>query len=937
MLQRFSSMSDKKSDIKRLKSEKRKLESDLHTLNETSRQTRLQSLHGHKISEKSKHKIEARIKEINELLIKSNQTTNVLTITTTSVTTSTPFTSAFVNINPLNPVAQLQSSVSNDNLVTEKDSEHPKIIISSNETISDINKSSTNDNTIASNTNPLPITSSMDNPSNFQAPSYSNEKSTNILGLEYFTEQTTASSLPKPMDLLEIQQQRDQLLADNARFRRQLTAEKEAHSEEIRSLLHEQSLKDIENLDLGTLDASNLATNYYTGTKKKTNTLNTNIVNTSEKDTPSRFPSANAPLTSIPIRTNTSNVASNYNSQTSQIQQTPIQLTEREHLSSQINFNTNAPYQINMSSSTPKYTNINRLTLPPTHKTQLEYIPLYSNANPIRNFPYQNKPNTNDIEDHFQTAYNIPSNSPENNTHSNTHYQSNPIIQNQTKNVNFEPNLKDPRIHQFLQANQTQTIKNVPQPINQFQYPYSSQQQQLIQQSQIPSLVLHPNFPRSIQQTFQPYQYFETQNTQDNQFNNNNHIYSQQFIEVPQQYLPPKSQQTIPQQQSHIPQHISNMLSDTQLQQLAQMIVNQTQQNGNFTNNKFVNNDSCGQSNYRSTTEKPRDSYIRRLRLLPIFDGESFKQLRDFLEIAQSLNDSYSNDAEKEEFNETLNLQLRGEARDIIGNTHNTNFHDLKNVLLRHFSYLNNRDIITSQLENLRQERNESISAYADRTRKLLKQKNSIYNHLTEDQRLEHNRTARKHFSLGISDSKLRDRLLIRGANNLEDAIAYAIEAENDLISIIPNSELYCKFCKIGGSHRERDCRKKENSQGGFGQLINALRNLNKDVSGSNQSNQYRTNNYNQNSYNSYRPPNNGPNQNRSNQINRNNNQFSRINQSNQNNGQSQNRDQNRNWNNDRKPNHAFNIDYPQDYDIQDYNNQDYEQSNNDEINHSEN
>lgn len=212
--------------------------------------------------------------------------------------------------------------------------------------------------------------------------------------------------------------------------------------------------------------------------------------------------------------------------------------------------------------------------------------------------------------------------------------------------------------------------------------------------------------------------------------------------------------------------------------------------------------------------------------------------------MAQTLNDSYSNEMEREEFFETLNLQLRGEAKDVINNIFNSEFEEIKGTLLHHFAYLNNRDIICSQLENLRQETNETISAYANRTRKLLREKNLIYSHLTNDQKLEHNRLARKHFCQGIANQTIRNRLLIRGANSLEDAIAHVIEAEHDILNTIQNNELFCRHCRANG-HREKDCSKKSENQNGLTQLLNALRNSSTQRSYNNQNQYNRQNSFN--------------------------------------------------------------------------------------------
>lgn len=91
--------------------------------------------------------------------------------------------------------------------------------------------------------------------------------------------------------------------------------------------------------------------------------------------------------------------------------------------------------------------------------------------------------------------------------------------------------------------------------------------------------------------------------------------------------------------------------------------------------------------NYHPTPEKPREQYLRRLRQLPIFDGESHKSMRNFIEIAQALNDSWTNEAEKNELIDTINIQLRGEARQAVGDLNKISFEEMKDKLFSAFPY----------------------------------------------------------------------------------------------------------------------------------------------------------------------------------------------------------------------------------------------------------
>lgn len=295
----------------------------------------------------------------------------------------------------------------------------------------------------------------------------------------------------------------------------------------------------------------------------------------------------------------------------------------------------------------------------------------------------------------------------------------------------------------------------------------------------------------------------------------------------------------------------------------------------------------------RNVREESRESFTRRLKHIPIFDGESFKSLKSFLDIAEILNDQWRSETEKNELIDTLSLNLRSEARNVVGDLYETTFEEMREKLLKHFSYLANKEVVTSQLENLKQEKNETINEYAERSRKLLKDKCSTYKYLSEEQKREYDRTARKAFAKGIKDSKVRDRLITRGAISLEDAIAYSIELDYDAANMIPNSELFCKYCKTNG-HRERDCRKKESNANGVNTLISLLRRENQNIrnfvnfKGPRQNRNWTNNRGNgNNNYNNY---NNG------NNNNGNGNRFNPKNSRNWNNGNNNNN--NNNWNN---------------------------------------
>lgn len=333
---------------------------------------------------------------------------------------------------------------------------------------------------------------------------------------------------------------------------------------------------------------------------------------------------------------------------------------------------------------------------------------------------------------------------------------------------------------------------------------------------------------------------------------------------------------------------------------------------------------------YQNQNVKPRDTFLRRLRSIPKFNGESFAQMKEFIDVVESLFVSTNNQSEENELNEQILLQLRGEARNLVLSLNNQNWDSIKSNLLKYFSYLANKEILSSQLENARQEENESLNTYADRVRKLLRDKNATYSYMTEEQKLEHNRVARRSFSKGISNLRLRNRLVTRGASSLEDAIAYAIEAENDDMNYIPPAELFCRSCNQSG-HRSRNCSRSFDRSNVMNKLISALRaiggnrqnlnsnNLGRGFNATQRINNFRNGNMNQNRDFNFMPnrnwnPNGASNRNFNGAQNRNwyannpnnnwntNNNFNRNANANRNwnQNQSQNWNQNPNWNSSR-------------------------------------
>lgn len=344
---------------------------------------------------------------------------------------------------------------------------------------------------------------------------------------------------------------------------------------------------------------------------------------------------------------------------------------------------------------------------------------------------------------------------------------------------------------------------------------------------------------------------------------------------------------------NRIVQFTSPMEQNFQNQFPEQNIENSRQlmsQNRNSNNTQFNMSSTSANEDFNN----PRKTFLRRLKHIPNFNGDTYKELKDFITKADTLYHYCSSEVEENEFYEQMMFQLGEEPKNLLIGMNNPTWDAVKHKLLKFYAHLSNKELLTSQLENLRQEKDETLAKYAERARKLLKEKNSTYSFLSDDQRKEHDRTARRAFARGIANIRIRNVMTIRGSNSLEDAITHSLEAESDALTQIPKNEQFCNFCKIIG-HREVECRRKNGNENGNGmnQLISALRSI-----GNPSQNNFR------NSQNTFR--NNQRNFNRNGNFNNNNRNWNRNGNRNWNNNNN-NSWPNRNWNNNNWSNRNWN------------------------------
>lgn len=178
-----------------------------------------------------------------------------------------------------------------------------------------------------------------------------------------------------------------------------------------------------------------------------------------------------------------------------------------------------------------------------------------------------------------------------------------------------------------------------------------------------------------------------------------------------QNYHPPKSNYYYTQTSSNtnnIPNEQLNFTTQQSFishnaQQAQNYLPNRMSRNG--ANVSFEQNSTHYQQNQnlRANSTRPRDTFLRRLRSIPKFNGDSYAQLREFIDVTESLFISCINRTEENELYEQILLQVRGEARNVVLSLNNGDWEITKKALIKYFAYLANRDILTSQLENARQ------------------------------------------------------------------------------------------------------------------------------------------------------------------------------------------------------------------------------------------
>lgn len=223
--------------------------------------------------------------------------------------------------------------------------------------------------------------------------------------------------------------------------------------------------------------------------------------------------------------------------------------------------------------------------------------------------------------------------------------------------------------------------------------------------------------------------------------------------------------------------------------------------------------------------DEPRVIFLKRLNNIPEFNEESFEHLKKFLEKAETLYYQATNTAEDKEWLQHILIRVNSEARNVICSLDERNWDNIKAALMKRYCYLYNKNLVNTELENLKQGQKESLSEYAERARKLLRKKIAMYSYVSPEQRQDYDRYASRSFIQGLNNTNLIRQVKTRGFDSLEKAVENAIDMETDTNSEVSRTELICRFCKAIG-HRERDCNRKNPENNAILSLVSALRNV---------------------------------------------------------------------------------------------------------------
>lgn len=256
-----------------------------------------------------------------------------------------------------------------------------------------------------------------------------------------------------------------------------------------------------------------------------------------------------------------------------------------------------------------------------------------------------------------------------------------------------------------------------------------------------------------------------------------------------------------------------------------------TNQNTNNRNNTYDNIQN-GQDNtntlllrllHRDQTDREEKKFQAELNKIPEFSGDSKKNLDRFITSSAIAYNKIKNDDQRTLFYEELLRKTSGSALAVMERMCNAQWKEIEGALRQRFAYLKlNSDVLRSQIETLKQNKNESIADYAKRTRTLVNERIKSYDFITPDLENEIEKSSLKAFQRGISDTKIRNRVINMSGQSIDRSIQNALEVEADMSFEVERKDLFCRRCNVSG-HKVAQCFKDNTDIGRLAQSIEKL------------------------------------------------------------------------------------------------------------------
>lgn len=208
---------------------------------------------------------------------------------------------------------------------------------------------------------------------------------------------------------------------------------------------------------------------------------------------------------------------------------------------------------------------------------------------------------------------------------------------------------------------------------------------------------------------------------------------------------------------------------------------------------------------------------------IPLFDGQTLKSLNTFINTCDSVIRTireYGNPQHEVGFYCEIDSKISDRVFHNTFGVQNIEWSVTRRNLLAHYAYLQrNTDVIIATIENLHQEKDEELTKYADRARKLLHELNSAYDPLTQQLRVDNDKRVARGFVRGLNGVEVKRQIPTGIITDLNNTITQVLNTEASTSLEVAPRDLFCQTCKSVG-HRDSTCRIKNRNAS---EMLNSL------------------------------------------------------------------------------------------------------------------